>query len=85
MERSQLTPAPLYKQNTRAEGERVVVSVSLLACAMDDLFKLEKLSLVSKICVELENHLGINDKDVGELDAVCVCVCVCCTSFEWGS
>lgn len=33
---------------------------------MDDLFKLEKLSLVSKICVELENHLGINDKDVAE-------------------
>lgn len=32
---------------------------------MEDLSKLERLSLVSKICVELENHLGINDKDVG--------------------
>ena len=28
--------------------------------------KLEQLSLVSKICTELENHLGINDKDLGE-------------------
>ncbi|XP_069948968.1 ATP-dependent RNA helicase DHX8 isoform X2 [Cherax quadricarinatus] len=33
---------------------------------MEDLSKLERLSLVSKICVELENHLGINDKDVAE-------------------
>ena len=34
---------------------------------MDELKKLEHLSLVSKICTELENHLGINDKDLGEL------------------
>ena len=33
---------------------------------MDDLKKLEELSLVSKICTELENHLGINDKDLAE-------------------
>ena len=35
---------------------------------MDDLQKLEELSLVSKICTELENHghLGINDKDLPE-------------------
>ncbi|XP_042229267.1 ATP-dependent RNA helicase DHX8-like isoform X1 [Homarus americanus] len=33
---------------------------------MEDLSKLERLSLVSKICVELENHLGLNDKDVAE-------------------
>lgn len=33
---------------------------------MEDLSKLERLSLVSKICVELENHLGVNDKDVAE-------------------
>lgn len=33
---------------------------------MDELEKLEHLSLVSKICTELENHLGINDKDLGE-------------------
>lgn len=33
---------------------------------MEDLVKLEQLSLVSKICTELENHLGINDKDLGE-------------------
>ena len=33
---------------------------------MDELEKLEELSLVSKICTELENHLGMNDKDLGK-------------------
>lgn len=33
---------------------------------MDELEKLEHLSLVSKICTELENHLGLNDKDLGK-------------------
>lgn len=32
---------------------------------MDEVSKLEHLSLVSKICTELENHLGLNDKDLG--------------------
>jgi hypothetical protein len=31
---------------------------------MDEVEKLEHLSLVSKICTELENHLGLNDKDL---------------------
>lgn len=33
---------------------------------MEDLEQLEQLSLVSKICTELDNHLGINDKVLGE-------------------
>lgn len=33
---------------------------------MDELEKLEHLSLVSKICTELENHYTINDKDLGK-------------------
>ncbi|XP_063696114.1 ATP-dependent RNA helicase DHX8 [Culicoides brevitarsis] len=33
---------------------------------MDELEKLEHLSLVSKICTELDNHLGLNDKDLAE-------------------
>ncbi len=33
---------------------------------MEDLVKLEELSLVSKVCTELENHLKINDKDLAE-------------------
>ena len=33
---------------------------------MDELQKLEHLSLVSKVCIELENHLGLNDKDLAE-------------------
>lgn len=32
---------------------------------MDEVQKLEHLSLVSKVCTELENHLGLNDKDLG--------------------
>ena len=34
---------------------------------MDDVKQLEELSLVSKVCTELENHLGINDKALAEL------------------
>jgi ATP-dependent RNA helicase DHX8/PRP22 len=37
-----------------------------MADILSDLEKLEKLSLVSKVCTELENHLGINDKDLAE-------------------
>lgn len=33
---------------------------------MDEVQKLEHLSLVSKVCTELENHLGLDDKDLGK-------------------
>ncbi|XP_019874519.1 ATP-dependent RNA helicase DHX8 [Aethina tumida] len=33
---------------------------------MSEIEKLEYLSLVSKVCTELENHLGMNDKDLAE-------------------
>lgn len=33
---------------------------------MEELKQLEHLSLVSKICTELDNHLGLNDKDLAE-------------------
>ncbi|PNF33382.1 ATP-dependent RNA helicase DHX8 [Cryptotermes secundus] len=33
---------------------------------MEEVVRLEHLSLVSKICTELENHLGLNDKDLAE-------------------
>lgn len=33
---------------------------------MDELEKLQYLSLVSKICTEMENHFGLNDKDMAE-------------------
>lgn len=32
---------------------------------MDELRELEYLSLVSKVCTELDNHLGLGDKDLG--------------------
>jgi ATP-dependent RNA helicase DHX8/PRP22 len=31
----------------------------------NELEQLEYLSLVSKVCTELDNHLGISDKDLG--------------------
>uniref|UniRef100_A0A3Q3VX30 Uncharacterized protein n=1 Tax=Mola mola TaxID=94237 RepID=A0A3Q3VX30_MOLML len=34
-------------------------------CGVDELSQLEYLSLVSKVCTELDNHLGISDKDLG--------------------
>ena len=33
---------------------------------MDDLANLQYLSLVSKVCKELDNHLGISDKTLAE-------------------
>jgi hypothetical protein len=33
---------------------------------MEELAKLEHLSLVSKICTELDNHYNMNDKDLAE-------------------
>lgn len=40
---------------------------------MDEVRKLEHLSLVSKICTELENHLGLNDKDLGKMASTLRC------------
>lgn len=34
---------------------------------LDDIRRLEYLSLVSKVCTELENHLGISEKDLGKV------------------
>ena len=34
--------------------------------AGDEIQRLEYLSLVSKVCTELENHLGISEKDLGK-------------------
>lgn len=42
---------------------------------MEELQQLEQLSLVSKICTELDNHLGINDKDLGELSLHLMFIC----------
>ncbi|ETE65217.1 ATP-dependent RNA helicase DHX8, partial [Ophiophagus hannah] len=37
-----------------------------MADPTEELATLEYLSLVSKVCTELDNHLGINDKDLAE-------------------
>lgn len=35
---------------------------------VEELKRLEYLSLVSKVCTELDNHLGICEKDLGKLN-----------------
>lgn len=42
------------------------ISEDMADIGEDELKKLEYLSLVSKVCTELDNHLGINDKDLGK-------------------
>ena len=37
-----------------------------MSVKMDEIEKLEHLSLVSKVCTELDNHLSLNDKDLAE-------------------
>lgn len=59
----------------RGPGQIVAMAVAVATAAAvpgtelgpaEELAKLEYLSLVSKVCTELDNHLGINDKDLGE-------------------
>ena len=48
---------------------RVIVpekEADLEKLAMDELRRLEHLSLVSKVCTELDNHYSMNDKDLAE-------------------
>lgn len=52
--------------------------------ASDDLRRLEYLSLVSKVCTELENHLGISDKDLGDGGVVVVVVSAVRVPVSWG-
>lgn len=40
---------------------------------MDDLEQFELLSLVARVCTELENHFGLNDKVLGKRK-ICILV-----------
>jgi ATP-dependent RNA helicase DHX8/PRP22 len=42
------------------------VNVEKVTLKMGELDQLEHLALVSKVCVELENNVGIDDKDLGK-------------------
>lgn len=53
----------LRDNNDQAEARR---SWRMADIDVDELQQLEYLSLVSKVCTELDNHLGLNDKDLGE-------------------
>lgn len=70
----------MASRSGRPEGDQrevVAMAVAVAAAGVlmgsepgpaEELAKLEYLSLVSKVCTELDNHLGINDKDLGELE-----------------
>ena len=45
---------------------RYFVASATLLLIMEDLEKLEVLSLVTRVTTELQNHLGVNDKDLAE-------------------
>lgn len=48
-----------------SSGDYFSIYISL-ENTMDEIEKLEHLSLVSKVCTELDNHLSLNDKDLAE-------------------
>lgn len=54
-----------------SSGSKVTVPIRserrMADIGVDELQQLEYLSLVSKVCTELDNHLGLNDKDLGEM------------------
>ena len=65
----------IFYQSTHHQQSQQSVSLMLsnkILCEedkqnkMDEIQKLEYLSLVSKICTELDNHYGLNDKDLGQ-------------------
>lgn len=43
----------------------IITSIKKLSLA-SEMEELERLSLVSRVCVELDNHFGLADKDVAE-------------------
>ncbi|VDM50566.1 unnamed protein product [Toxocara canis] len=49
-----------------AEPQRVALSRKKKHRVATEMDELERLSLVSKVCVELENHFNMGDKDVAE-------------------
>lgn len=68
-------PELLRRLAVGRRGEAVAMAVAVAVAGAvngtdlgpaEELAKLEYLSLVSKVCTELDNHLGINDKDLGE-------------------
>ena len=58
-----------WLQTINLHSTKLVINYSMVCMKkvnnMDEIQKLEYLSLVSKICTELDNHYGLNDKDLG--------------------
>ncbi|CAL8306675.1 unnamed protein product [Boreogadus saida] len=50
----------------RQQNKNIAVEERMAEGGVDELKQLEYLSLVSKVCTELDNHLGISDKDLAE-------------------
>ena len=50
----------------RQQNKNIAAEERMAEGGVDELKQLEYLSLVSKVCTELDNHLGISDKDLGK-------------------
>ncbi|XP_056432609.1 ATP-dependent RNA helicase DHX8 [Gadus chalcogrammus] len=50
----------------RQQNKNIAEEERMAEGGVDELKQLEYLSLVSKVCTELDNHLGISDKDLAE-------------------
>uniref|UniRef100_A0A8C5CFV2 RNA helicase n=1 Tax=Gadus morhua TaxID=8049 RepID=A0A8C5CFV2_GADMO len=50
----------------RQQNKNIAAEERMAEGGVDELKQLEYLSLVSKVCTELDNHLGISDKDLAE-------------------
>ena len=65
------TPNTSFKKNTAVKhsvhtSTAKRFNVVLVAERMEELAKLQRLSLLGKVSKELENHLGVNDRDLSE-------------------
>lgn len=61
-----IAPVSFYAVRNSSHLDSAKVGFIWLDTArMEDIEKLEYLSLVSKVCTEMENHLGFSDKDLG--------------------
>ena len=60
---------PPHRGNPRVSSDflhSLSLCFSLSLATMDELQQLQYLSLVSKVCSELDNHLGVSDKTLAE-------------------
>lgn len=56
---------PSFQKNPHSQFLRFYLSINRFAANMDDIEKLEHLSLVQKVVSELYNHTGLHEQVLG--------------------